>query len=1134
MVKTHEITPVVARECLLPKRFEERKEKPHSLLPVLTALLKTRDLYKLLGPKDWARLVCAATCFEDLAYMGFFVEYLGFKLPRIPPAPFSAMRLFMLMSDKRAKSTDWQRELMTSWVVEDKRTDALTPLVVSLTVQDSQEFWAKTLRQQLALPNFPTQAQVDELVSVMKIMQTKHDGKMAPVVAEAADFVQSGGGGKSANKVLTYKVVAEAINFVKTQGTTQEGQEKVAAQRESLSKSLCALLEDSKAIVGALALYNGVELEHLKDTKGWKFAKPLPALVRRVLLDALASMSWLKLFDVIKKKTGLFKAIWKSAHMNSILKKALKQHDKAALKGQAVPGATREGVQKVCLLNALLHGAKYPASVEKADGSGGSDMDWAQWVQWVVEPLEAMLRDPLFDMEAGTDGEGTQVWVERKWAAAMAGHPLPTPTRRSVEVQLAVQGSNSRTWKRLLAAGQMTLPQLLFNTRAMITLNVPMSPVLASLQEHVRKNAKQLQQQLEEQAAEAQADAVQGTMVQQWVPLLKAITALRASFAQEQLQDLAEKLKAANVVAPATAMEEDGAAEEEADDAAIDAMEPRLPVTVVVKDKNGAAQEKLKHKRVSSIFADPAASAALVRKWSATSGAGLLGILEEVVAVQAQVQTRVQLQAQAADVSAEAVQAAVLAKRAKTMAMLVYTPELCDAIRVGTPPVIPDYTKVSLWRGEGVCLQRLIGCLSERDGERKKVLEARKAKARMAVDSMLGGGHAGAVAAAEATEELTKQVTAMEVGAPKSTVDPRPAPPAPPQSSELPKLQGLLVGISWCQPKDSHNSVDLDLSLLLFDENFGFLAHCSYQNLRLPGVTHSGDLTNAPFPEGARETVELDMPALRKAHPTCKYAAVVVYAYSGQSMDQLHDASVFVANPNSSGDGPGGTDILSAAKLTGKGTVNLSGYVEIESLSGGAVAIANEKWTDVRYHFVAVDQTLNVNNRSATDGNGAIGEAVRRAAQMGPRGAKCMSPKLSTIGSLMASAVADRVLVLHGDNQRALICREDGESVTSMMVRIEGLLASCTPSINSHPTWVGAGDWGPQPVPAESSMVVFAGELDDYAALAREFGSSSGSYVGQGNLRLVNLRSGSRKAERSETEGGELMVEGWEVLNYLL
>jgi hypothetical protein len=1152
MVKTHEITPVVARECLLPKRFEERKGNAHRLQAALTILLRTRDLFKLLGPKDWGKLVRTATCFEELAYFGFFLEYLGFKLQKIPRAPFCAMHLYILMVEKRENSADWKRELMTTWVVEDKRTETLTPLVVSLTLEDSQEYWAKVLRQQLSLPNFPTEAQADELKSTMKIMQSKHDGEMAPVVAEAADFVQSGGGGKSANKVLTFLVVAETIEFMRVQGKTPEGQEKAAAQREGISKSLCALLQDPNTVAGALALYNGIELEKLKEGTGWKLAKPLPMSMRRVLMGSLAEMSWLKLFDILKKKPGLWKAVLRSVHMGSMLKKALKQHAKDAKEGGKPKDqrVQKQGVQKVCLLVRLLHGAKYPLRADGAD-DGDTSMDWADWVQWVVEPLEAMLRDPLFEMQEGAQGDA-QVWLSREWNASLAGCTMPMPRRRSVEVQLAVHGSSSRTWKKLLEGGQMTLPQLLFNARSMVMLNVPMRPVASALQFHIGRQAQQLEQQLLEQlqqAAEAKAKqetaAVQGTMVQSWVALLRSIVALRASLGDEKLQELAAKMKEANITAPATAIETEAVdgkvemelvAEEELDEDAIDALEPRLPVTVVVKDKKGAPQEKLKHKRVASIFADPVAAAALVRQWSATGGLGLLGALEDAISAQVQAQAKAHLQMKVAEgttVSAGDVRAAVLAKRAKTLAMIVYTPELCDAIRVGMPPVIPEYTKVSLWRGEGVCLQRLIGRLAERDGERKKVMEARAAKGRVAVSAMLGGGHAGAVDSALAAETADDEL-AMEVEPTKSTVDPRPAPGAPPQSHELPMLQGLLVGISWCEAKGSDRGVDLDLSLLLFDESFEFIAHCSYQNLRLPGATHSGDLTSAPFPRGARETVELDMPALRKAHPTCKYAALMVYAYSGQSMDELGDASVFVANANSSGSGPGGTDILSAAKLTGKGTANLCGYVEIEQLEEVGMR-GTDEWigSQLRYHFVCVDQTLNVQSRSATDGTG-IGDAVRRAAQMGPRGDKCLSPKLGTVATLMASTVADRVLVLHGNDQRSLVCREKDESMTGMMVRIEELLATCTPTLEPRPTCVGASDWGTNPMPTDPTMVVFGGELDDYAALAREFGRSSHGYVSRGDLRLVNLRSGHRRAERSEEATGELVVEGWEVLNYLL
>lgn len=46
-------------------------------------------------------------------------------------------------------------------------------------------------------------------------------------------------------------------------------------------------------------------------------------------------------------------------------------------------------------------------------------------------------------------------------------------------------------------------------------------------------------------------------------------------------------------------------------------------------------------------------------------------------------------------------------------------------------------------------------------------------------------------------------------------------------------------------------------------------------------------------------------------------------------MDDLYDASVFVGDPSRSGSGPGGTFVLSAARLTGKGTMNICGMLEL-------------------------------------------------------------------------------------------------------------------------------------------------------------------------------------------------------------
>jgi hypothetical protein len=64
--------------------------------------------------------------------------------------------------------------------------------------------------------------------------------------------------------------------------------------------------------------------------------------------------------------------------------------------------------------------------------------------------------------------------------------------------------------------------------------------------------------------------------------------------------------------------------------------------------------------------------------------------------------------------------------------------------------------------------------------------------------------------------------------------------------------------------------------------------------------------------------VDVNVPQLREqwsAGGTVPvYVAVVTFSYSGQPMDDLFDASVFAANPSRPGNGPGGMDVLSAAR----------------------------------------------------------------------------------------------------------------------------------------------------------------------------------------------------------------------------
>ena len=70
----------------------------------------------------------------------------------------------------------------------------------------------------------------------------------------------------------------------------------------------------------------------------------------------------------------------------------------------------------------------------------------------------------------------------------------------------------------------------------------------------------------------------------------------------------------------------------------------------------------------------------------------------------------------------------------------------------------------------------------------------------------------------------------------------------------------------------------------------------------------------------------------------CAHVVLLVFAYSGQDMDDLHDASVFVADPERAGTGPGGMHIMSAARLSGKGSVNFAARLERSSTDGAGGA----------------------------------------------------------------------------------------------------------------------------------------------------------------------------------------------------
>lgn len=76
---------------------------------------------------------------------------------------------------------------------------------------------------------------------------------------------------------------------------------------------------------------------------------------------------------------------------------------------------------------------------------------------------------------------------------------------------------------------------------------------------------------------------------------------------------------------------------------------------------------------------------------------------------------------------------------------------------------------------------------------------------------------------------------------------------------------------------------DIDLSAVMFGEDFNYVDAITYYNLRGSGAVHSGDITSAP--KGASEFIDIDVDTLRARG--VRYVAMTLHSYSGQDLIDL-------------------------------------------------------------------------------------------------------------------------------------------------------------------------------------------------------------------------------------------------------
>ena len=101
---------------------------------------------------------------------------------------------------------------------------------------------------------------------------------------------------------------------------------------------------------------------------------------------------------------------------------------------------------------------------------------------------------------------------------------------------------------------------------------------------------------------------------------------------------------------------------------------------------------------------------------------------------------------------------------------------------------------------------------------------------------------------------------------------------------DLPESDTIRFFLWWKEGNDT-GRVDIDLSAVMYDEDFNYKEHLSYTNLRSLKykAAHSGDITSAP--DGASEFIDIDIPSVLEYGG--RYVVMSLNSYTSQAFKDL-------------------------------------------------------------------------------------------------------------------------------------------------------------------------------------------------------------------------------------------------------
>ena len=135
------------------------------------------------------------------------------------------------------------------------------------------------------------------------------------------------------------------------------------------------------------------------------------------------------------------------------------------------------------------------------------------------------------------------------------------------------------------------------------------------------------------------------------------------------------------------------------------------------------------------------------------------------------------------------------------------------------------------------------------------------------------------------------------------------------------------------------NRVDIDLSAVLYDENWNYIEHISYTNLRSQkyNACHSGDITDAP--EGACEFIDFDLESVKQYGG--RYIVFTVNNFTGQTYNNVPECFMGWMERQE----PNSGEIFEAATVKNRIDLTANTMISIPMI----IDVVNSKtiWTDV-------------------------------------------------------------------------------------------------------------------------------------------------------------------------------------------